>query len=240
MRDPLVNIVVPVYNEERRLVISMPKLLAFLQAPAFTYRHVITVVDNGSTDATAEIARGYARDRGNIRLISLKKKGKGHAVRTAWSECVGDIQMFMDVDLATDLTYAKDLIDAISRDGYDMAVGDRLGTHSHVEGRNPLRALFSKIFNALVRWLLRSRLRDHQCGFKAMRTDSYKKIAHLLQEDGFFFDAELVVHAQRAGQRIRTIDVRWTENRDSKVSVVKTSLEMFAALLRVRRRLNRS
>lgn len=237
MKDPLVNIVIPVYNEELRLVTSMPLLLAYLKTDSFPYRHVITIVDNGSTDTTREVVRKYMKENADIRLLSLSEKGKGRAVYAAWNEGIGDVQMFMDVDLATDLSHMEPLIDAIAKDGYEMAVGNRLGPASRIEGRNATRGIFSKIFNAIVRVFFGSRLVDHQCGFKAIRTESFKVISPYLKENGFFFDTELIVFAYRAGYRVRAIDVMWKDSRESKVSVVITSLEMLFALLALKKRL---
>ncbi len=237
-RDTLVNIVIPVYNEELRLATSMPILLQHLQTGSFPYSYVITIVDNGSTDSTVSIAEGFAAQNSKVRIISMKEKGKGCAVRRGWSE-PADIHAFMDVDLSTDLSHFGPLIDAVAIDDFDVAIGNRLGAASRVESRRFTRALFSRGFNLLVRIFFGSTVPDHQCGFKAIKREAFMHIAPNMQEAGFFFDTELVVLAQRAGHSIRSIEVVWRDDKLSKVSTIKTSLEMFAAMYAFWMRLRR-
>lgn len=237
-RDTLVNIVIPVYNEELRLATSMPILLRHLEMSSFPYSYVITIVDNGSTDSTVSLATQFAAENPAVKIESMNEKGKGLAVRRGWS-LTADIHAFMDVDLSSDLSHFKPLIDAVAKDGFDMAIGNRLGATSRVESRRFTRALFSRVFNMLVRIFFRSTVPDHQCGFKAIRSEAFARIAPHMKEAGFFFDTELVVLAQRAGYSIQSVDVVWRDDKLSKVSTVKTSLEMFAAMYAFWRRLKR-
>ena len=229
-RASFVRIILPVYNEERVLEKSVQTLHSFLSASAsFPYAFAITIVDNGSTDATPQIGARLAATIASVSYISIPEKGKAVAIRRGWQES-GDILAFMDVDLSSDLTYFPALIDAIVR-GHDLAVGCRLGKQSQIKNRRFTRAIMSRIYNALVRMLFSDGIQDHQCGFKAIRAEAYRPLAPELVSTGWFFDTELIVHARAKGLSIASIDIKWVDDRQSKVSLVKTSTELIAALL---------
>ena len=235
--DPLVNIIVPVYNEERILEMSVRRIIDFLSESAFPYRYRITIVDNHSSDGTNGIATALADEFPSVRLLSLNKKGKGWAVRQGWKED-GDIMSFMDVDLASDLIFFKPLIDAVAINGYDLGIGNRLGASSKVEDRRVVRGLVSQGYNIFMRTVFDSVIRDHQCGFKAISKTAYERIAPNLQDTNWFFDTELLVLAQREGYSIYPIDIVWKDDRNSKVSIdFKTSFEVLKATYALRKRL---
>ena len=236
-RNPFVNIIVPVYNEKLRIETSIQELISHLRRSAFPYPYAITIVNNGSTDDTAACIERITRAHGDVvHVLELEEKGKGRAIRAGWRE-PGDIMSFMDADLSSDLDYFLPLIDAIARDGFDFAVGNRLGRSSEISGRKFIRGLVSRLYNGLVRFLFGTNLDDHQCGFKAIRKDAYLTIAPLLVDTGWFFDTELIVYALRCGYCIRSIDIKWRDDRRTKVSLVRTPLDMLGAIYTFRRRL---
>lgn len=227
---PFVRIVLPVYNEEGVLEKSVRTLHSFLTTPGnFPYPFVLTIVDNGSSDSTPVIGARLAQEFASVTYISIPEKGKAAAIRRGWREA-GDIFAFMDIDLASDLTFFPTLIDEIVS-GSDLAIGSRLGTRSHIENRRFIRGVMSRFYNALVRFMFRDGIRDHQCGFKAIRADAYQRIAKKLTSTGWFFDTELIVLARAEGMSIASVDIRWVDDRQSKVSLLKTSAELIAALL---------
>lgn len=235
--DILVDIVIPLYNEEKVLAASMVTLLDFLKKSAFPYRYVITLANNASTDGSWKICTDLAQKYPAIKALDVGKKGKGLAVRTAWQQSQGDILVFTDTDLSLDLNCLRPLVDAVSVDGYDLAIANRLGKDSKIVAGKNLRKLASRVYNFLVRIVLHSPFADHQCGFKVMKKSSFMKIAPCLIETRFFFDTELVITSLREGFRIRPIDITCNESVGSSVSLFGDSMRMFGNIFRLRRRL---
>jgi glycosyltransferase involved in cell wall biosynthesis len=234
---PFINIIVPAYNEESRIDSSVRVLVQYLHKSKFPYPFAVTIVDNGSTDGTAACAQrlvhAYPR---TIVPISISEKGKGRAVRRGWHE-PGEVMVFMDADLSSDLAFLRPLVDAIVIDGYDISIGNRLGMQSHIQGRKVIRGIASHAYNATIRLLFSTNIADHQCGFKAIRKDTYTRLAPLLEDTGWFFDTEFLVIATRLGYSIRSIDIRWVDNRQSKVSLFGTTLDMVKAIYAFQKRL---
>lgn len=227
--DPLVHIVLPVYNEDNVLAASVRTLSQYLERTDFPYRYRITIVDNASTDQTRVVAQKVVEEFNNVRLLSLSKKGKGAAIREGWRQ-EGDVLAFMDIDLASDLIFFKKLIDTIVFAGADIAIGNRHGNNSKIRGRRFLREVVSRFYNLIVRLTFASYLDDHQCGFKAISRKAYTEIETYLEDEHWFFDTELLVVAMRLGYKIIPIDISWNDNLDSKVSILRTSHEMAVAL----------
>jgi glycosyltransferase involved in cell wall biosynthesis len=237
---PLVSISIPVYNEEKLVESSVRTLVHFLRESSFPYPYTIVIVDNGSVDATLACgARLEETFPGVVSVLSLAEKGKGRAIREGWKK-PGDVLAFMDVDLSSDLGSFRTLIDAVVVDGNAIAVGNRLGKNSRIYGRRLVREMVSWAYNFLVRSVFHSNLPDHQCGFKAIRREAYERLSPKIEETGWFFDTELLVLAQRQRYTICSVDIHWTDNRESKVSLGRTSREMFASMLAFRRRLEES
>ena len=166
---PVVDVVVPVFNEERALEPSVHRLHAYL-TDAFPFSWRITIVDNASTDGTWLHAQRLARELPGVRARHLDRKGRGLALRTAWSASDADVVAYMDVDLSTDLDALLPLVAPLVSGHSDVAIGSRLAPGSHV-ARHPKRELISRSYNLILRTVLATRVRDAQCGFKAVRAE---------------------------------------------------------------------
>jgi putative flippase GtrA len=232
-------VVVPVYNEAPTLEASVTRLRHYLDE-SFPFRTVVTIVDNGSTDGTALVAQRLAATVGGVQALILDRKGRGYALRTAWSASSADVLAYMDVDLSTSLTALLPLVGSVYSGHSDLAVGTRLARGSHTM-RGPKRELISRGYSRLVRLALRSRVSDFQCGFKAMRRERALQILPLVDDNEWFFDTELIVTAERLGVRISETPVEWTDDPDSSVDIAQTAFEDLRGIWRmVRRRVLRS
>jgi glycosyltransferase involved in cell wall biosynthesis len=228
---PVVDIVVPVYNEEIDLAMSVNRLREHLTAHLpFTYR--ITIVDNASTDETPRIARQLAQQCDEVESVRLDRKGRGHALRVAWLGSASPVLAYTDVDLSTDLSAVLPLIAPLVSGHSDIAIGSRLSRSSRVT-RGPKREFISRGYNLLVKKTMRTRFSDAQCGFKAIRSDVAQAIVPLVEDDGWFFDTELLVVAERAGLRIHEVPVDWIDDPDSRVDIAATVRADLAGLRRL-------
>ncbi len=220
---PIVDIAVPVYNEERDLEPNVRRLRAYLDA-RFPFAARITIVDNASTDRTWDIARALALELPGVRAQRLREKGRGRAVRHAWLGSDAAIVAYMDIDLSTDLDALLPLIAPLVSGHSDIAIGSRLAPGARV-ARGFKRELISRSYNLLLHIVLGTRVRDAQCGFKAIRADAARQLLPDVVDEAWFFDTELLVRAQRAGMRIHELPVDWTDDPDSRVDVIPTAIE---------------
>ncbi len=224
---------VPVYNEAEGLEASITTLRRYLDE-SFPFRTLVTIADNGSTDGTALIARRLAAVLDGVQALTLSRKGRGYALRTAWSASEAEVVAYMDVDLSTSLSALLPLIGSVLSGYSDLAVGTRLARGSRVV-RGPKRELISRAYGHIVRLSLRSRITDFQCGFKAIRRDRALQILPLVEDDGWFFDTELLVTAERLGVRVAETPVDWTDDPDSSVDIVATAAEDLRGVWRLAR-----
>lgn len=232
---PLVDIAIPVYNEERDLERSVRRLRRYLDHQ-FPFEARITVVDNASTDATWAIARRLALELDGVRATRLESKGRGRAIRHAWLKSDAAIVAYMDVDLSTDLDALLPLVAPLMSGHSDVAIGSRLATGARVS-RGPKRELISRVYNLLLHLVLGTRVRDAQCGFKAARAQAARRLLPLIENQEWFFDTELLVQAQRAGLRIYEVPVDWTDDPDSRVDLMATAIEDLRGVWRLSRQL---
>lgn len=208
----MISIVFPAYNEAERIEKAIKETEKFLKK--INYDYEIVVAEDGSTDGTDKIVQKLVNDK--IRLFhSDVRLGRGKALMNAFEKAKGEIVISMDVDLATNIKHLKDLIEAIEN-GYDIAIGSRLIEGSKAK-RSFERLLYSKVYNFLVRALLKSKIKDHQCGFKAFKKDIVVKLGKEAKDNHWFWDTEILVLAQRKGYKIKEIPVEWTEGKDTKV-----------------------
>ena len=217
-----VEIVVPVYNEAAGLDRSIRRLHRFL-SDGFPFTWRIVVADNASVDATPEIARRLAATLPAVHHLRLEQKGRGRALRAAWSRSPARVVAYMDVDLSTDLRGLLPLVAPLLSGHSDLAIGSRLATGSRVV-RGPKREFISRSYNRILRTVLRAKFSDAQCGFKAVRRDVLDKLMDDVQDNGWFFDTELLVLAQRRGLRIHEVPVDWVDDPDSRVNIVQTAV----------------
>ncbi|HEX4009671.1 MAG TPA: glycosyltransferase [Solirubrobacteraceae bacterium] len=217
-----IDVVVPVYNEEAGLEDSIRRLHAFL-SDELPYAWRIVIADNASTDQTLAIARALAFELERTTVLHLDRKGRGRALRVAWSASDADVLCYMDVDLSTDLKALLPLVSALVSGHSEVAIGSRLAPGARVI-RGPKREFISRAYNRILHLALRARFSDAQCGFKAIRADAARRLLPEIEDDGWFFDTELLVLAQRRGLRIHEVAVDWVDDSDSRVDIVSTAL----------------
>lgn len=226
-----VDVVVPVYNEHAALEASIRRLHSFL-TDEVPLRTRITIADNASTDATLQIAERLADELDDVRVVHLDEKGRGRALKQVWSESGARVVAYMDVDLSTDLKALLPLVAPLLSGHSDLSIGSRLSRDSHVV-RGPKREFISRSYNLILRTTLRAHFSDAQCGFKAMRGDVAQALLPLVKDNGWFFDTELLVLAERIGLRIHEVPVDWVDDPDSRVDIVSTALDDLRGVARV-------
>ena len=231
-----VEIVIPVLNEEAALPRCVARLVGFLESdacPRWDWR--ITIADNGSTDRTPEVGNELSEANPGVAVTRLEQRGRGRALKLAWTASDADVRCFMDVDLSTGLDALPALVAAITDEGYGLAIGSRLMPDSTVVGRTLKREITSRGYNVLIRMLFpRKTFRDAQCGFKAVSSDVCRDVLPLVENTGWFFDTELLLLSLRAGYSIKEIPVHWEDDPDTRVRIISTAMEDVRGLLRVR------
>jgi glycosyltransferase involved in cell wall biosynthesis len=228
-----VDIVVPVHNEERDLERSVRRLHEFL-GDGFPMSWSITVAENASTDRSWSIARRLTEELENVDAIRLDEKGRGRAVRAAWMSSPSAVLVYMDVDLSTGLEALLPLVAPLISGEHDIAIGSRRVAGSQVV-RGMRREGISRLYNLLVRSILRAGFTDAQCGFKAIRSDVARELLPRVQDESWFFDTELLVLAEREGYLVHEVPVEWIDDPRSSVDVVSTSIRAARGMWRMSR-----
>jgi dolichyl-phosphate beta-glucosyltransferase len=224
------SIVVPVFNEERRLPALLASVLddgdAVVSRTGLQLLELI-VVDDGSTDETPSFLAEHAGADARLRVLTLaRNRGKGAAVRAGALAAAGELMLVADVDLSTPLADLERLVAELGLNA-DLAIGSRALPASRVLVHQPAyRELMGKTFNVLFRLLTRLPWRDTQCGFKLFRRDTTRPLFELQRVERFAFDAELCVNADRLGLRVVEVPVTWRNNPDTHVTLVGSSLRM--------------
>ena len=227
----VVDIVVPVHNEERDLEPNIRRLHHYLHN-AFPFPARITIADNASTDATWPVAQSLADELSDVVAVRLEQKGRGRALHHAWSCSDAPVLAYMDVDLSTDLTALLPLVAPLVSGHSDVAIGTRLSAASRVV-RGPKRELISRGYNLLLHTVLTTRFSDAQCGFKAIRAERARELLPRVKDQAWFFDTELLVLAERAGLRIHEVPVDWVDDADSRVDIGRTVVEDLRGVARL-------
>jgi glycosyltransferase involved in cell wall biosynthesis len=228
---PMCEIVIPVYNEAHVVDASVRRLHDFLTT-TFPFSWRITIVDNASTDGTWYAAARLARDLAHVRATHIDRKGRGLALRSAWSASDATVVAYMDVDLSTDLGALLPLVAPLVSGHSEVAIGSRLLPGASVT-RTPKRELLSRAYNTLLRTTFVTTVHDAQCGFKALRAETARRLLPLVRDEGWFFDTELLLVAQQLGERVHEVPVDWTEDRDSRVHIASTIAGDLAGVVRM-------
>ena len=218
---PVLDVVVPVYNEQSVLADSVHRLHRHLREH-FPFSARITIADNASIDDTALIAAELAAELSDVRVVRVPEKGRGRALHAVWSTSDAPVLVYMDVDLSTDLAALAPLVAPLVSGHSDLAIGTRLGRGSRVL-RGAKREVISRCYNLILKSALAAGFSDAQCGFKAIRADVAKLLLPHVEDTGWFFDTELLVLAERSGLRIHEIPVDWVDDPDSRVDIVATA-----------------
>ena len=232
---PVLELVIPVHDEERDLERAVRTTRAFLDAH-LPYPARVTIADNASTDGTWGIACRLADELDGVRALRLESKGRGRALQAAWGGSDAAVLAYMDVDLSTDLSALLPLVAPLVSGHAHLAIGSRLARTARVV-RGPRRELISRCYNVLLRGTLGARFSDAQCGFKAIRADAARQLLPLVADTQWFFDTELLVLAEKAGLRIDEVPVDWVDDPDSRVDVVSTARQDLRGVARLGRAL---
>ena len=228
-------LVLPVYNESDVIEKSVSNLVSHLSASSGQGWGIL-IADNASNDGTAEKAKALVRRYKMVKYLFIKRKGRGGALREAWTRNSADVYAYCDIDLATDLVHLREMF-ALVLGGADLAVGNRYMAGASAE-RHRKRLFLSKAYLSLVSLFFTTEITDFQCGFKAVNRRVVRELLPKVKDDGWFFDTELLIKAESAGSYgIAQMPVRWKENRNSKVNMVKIVFNYIIDLIRLKREL---
>ncbi len=219
-------IVLPTYNEEKVVEENTLKVFEFCQKNLKDFDWQILIADNGSIDKTFKIAERLSKKYQKISFFHIPEKGRGYALKKAWSEYQADIYSYMDIDLSSDLNSFPLLIKAITENNYDLAIGSRLKKGAK-KRRSFLREIMSRVYNLLLKILFNPSFEDAQCGFKAISKRVAKEILPKVKNNHWFFDTELLILAEKAGFKIKEIPIEWIEKRTVKR---KSTVKIFSTI----------
>jgi dolichyl-phosphate beta-glucosyltransferase len=230
---PDLSVIIPAYNEEKRLPGTLDQVLAYLVQQPYSYE--VLVVDDGSRDATREIVARFAAESACVRLVEYGgNRGKGYAVRQGMRAATGERILMSDADLSTPIEELETLA-ARLEDGFDIAIGSRALPESNLAVRQPpLRELIGRGFNLVVRILAVPGIHDTQCGFKLFSRAAAHDIFPLLTVDQWAFDVEALLVARKMGYRIAEVPVTWVNEENSKVNVARDFVRTLLDLGRIR------
>ena len=227
------SVVLPVYNEEKNLKKNVKVLMDRLERLGIDYE--IIIAEDGSTDRTYEIGLELSKKYDNVRFFHHPHRlGRGRALKMAFRRAEGNYVAYMDIDLATSLESLRDLINYLKN--YDVVTGSRYMKKS-MANRTLKRRLLSSVYNLLVRFVLNSKVHDHQCGFKGFKREVVLRLNKLSEFNHWFWDTEILVLAQRCGYRVKEFPVEWKESEETKVNTLRDALNMFLNLIILRMRI---
>ncbi len=232
MTAPLLSIIFPAHNEEKRLPSALEQTLAFLQKQAYTAE--VIVVENGSSDRTLEIAQAAAAGAPNLKVLHETGRGKGLAVRAGMLAASGEYRMFCDVDLSMPISEISRFLPP-ALNGVDIAIASREARGAIRYEEPPFRHIVGRAFTLLVRILALPGLQDSQCGFKCFRAAVAEELFPLQTIDGWTFDVEVLFIARRRGYKVVEIPVPWYYNPESKVNVARDLVKVLGELWAIRR-----
>ncbi len=235
----MIEITIPVLNEEGTLDRQVRKTRNYIDQNLDDLGPITLVLaDNGSTDATPDIARNLERELAGIRYLRLDERGVGRALKASWGNSNADIVGYMDLDLATNLRHLRSALEMLRANQADIVTGSRLARGAQVIGRSPRRTVTSHCFNLILRMMFGITFSDGMCGFKFLKRDILEKLrAAGAVSDGWFFATEILITSEFLGFRIGDLPVEWTDDPNSKVKIVKLAVEYLKAMRVLRRRL---
>lgn len=237
-----IEITIPILNEETTLAQQVRTAHAYIQENLQDIGTItITLADNGSTDSTPDIGRALSNELSGVKYLRLEKRGVGLALKSSWGESTADIVGYMDLDLATDLSHLRPALSSLISKKADIVTGSRLAKGARVIGRTPLRNFTSACFNHIVKFIFSTSFSDGMCGFKFLqRSILHPLMTHGAQSDGWFFATEILVTGEHLNYTVLDLPVTWTDDPNSKVKIIKLSLEYLKAMFALRERLRHS
>jgi dolichyl-phosphate beta-glucosyltransferase len=225
------SIVIPAYNEERRLPNSLPQIIEFARKQDYSVE--VIVVDDGSTDRTADVAREFQQEAVFITLLQVEHGGKGHAVKTVMMRAGGEYLFLCDSDLSMPIEEVTKFLPP-TLDGYDLAIASREIVGAHRYNEPAYRHLMGRVFNLIVRLLAVHGIQDTQAGFKCFHRKAAHQLFPLQTIDGWGFDVEILFIAQKQGMRIVEVPINWYYEDRSQVRPIQDTYNMFREVLKVR------
>jgi len=234
----LLSIIIPAYNEGKRIARSLEEILRFVSS--LGYPCEVIVIDDGSTDPTGEIVKGFIEEYRagghELRLLTNNpNRGKGHSVRRGVAAARGEVILFTDADLSSPITEAPKLIDPIVEGLADVTFGSRALNRKLIGVRQSLvRDFGGRVFNLFMRTITGLKFKDTQCGFKAFRREGALPVFLAQRIERFGFDPEVLYIANKRGLRLLEVPVVWNHSEDSKVSYLRDSIKMFTDLIYIR------
>lgn len=230
----MIEITIPVLDEESSLDENIRKVLAFTAGPFPDLQLVIA--DNGSTDKTPEIAAALqAEFPGKVRHLRLEERGVGRALKASWGGSTADIVGYFDLDLATDLKHLSDALPLLQTSEADIVTGSRLTRGAKVIGRSVVRATTSRVFNAIVKVMFNNRFSDGMCGFKFLKRSHFDTLSAAgATSDGWIYATEILIVGEKLGLNVLEIPVVWTDDPDSKAKIGKLANEYIRSLRELR------
>ena len=233
MPYPNYSIVIPAYNEAGRIPATLQEVVDTVRQKGWSAE--VIVVDDGSTDTTAEVVRQFAASAPEVRLLQNPgNRGKGFSVRSGLLQALGEIVMFTDADLSAPMEEAQGLFDAIAN-GADIAIGSRWLERTRQTIRQPLyRQFFGRCFNAVTRFVMGLPFADTQCGFKAFTRAAAQTVFQLQTIERWGFDPEILFIAFKRGYRIKEVPVSWAHDERTRMSYLKDGIQMLEEIAIVR------
>lgn len=227
---PVVDVVIPVYNEEKILPQSIGTLVAFLREHVHVPWRVL-ITDNASIDRTEEVSRELCAKYPEVDYVRIPRKGRGGALRQVWLESPAQYLTYMDVDLSTNLHAFPDMLQKLEG-GDHIVIGSRL-RHDANTTRSFKREVISRTYNLIVKAFFRTNFTDAQCGFKGIRRETADLLLPFVEDIKWFFDTELLVMAEKSGHRIGEVPVEWIEDLDTRVKLVRTIYDDMMGIFRM-------
>ena len=233
MSETHLSIIIPAYNEEKRIGPTLESIFEFLAGRDYTGE--VILVDDGSSDKTVEVAKASARAHENFRVLENgANRGKGYSVRNGMLEAKGKYLLFSDADLSTPIEETTRFLEKM-REGYHVVIGSRAMPESNIVTYQPwYRQLMGKTFNKIVRVMAVRGIKDTQCGFKMFTREAGRRIFALQQVERFAFDVEALFLARKLGYKICELPVTWKDSPQTRVSTFTDSWSMFSALFTIR------
>jgi glycosyltransferase involved in cell wall biosynthesis len=228
----MIDIILPVRNEEKDLIKNVTTLYNFLNKNMLLSWRIL-ICESGSTDATYSIAKQLSSEYTGVDCLHFDKPGRGYALRTAWENSTADIVSYMDLDLSTDIKFFPELITSLTKEGYDIAIGSRKMSSS-VTKRSLKRKFLSMGYNLIIKMMGISKISDFQCGFKAIKREVAQEVLPKVKDELGFFDTEFLVLAERQGYKIKELPVNWIEDSESSFTIHGMINNMFLGLARLR------
>lgn len=221
MIQPIIEIALPIYNEEKELEANTLKLYDYLVNKYGKQKFKITIADNASIDNCPKIALRLSKKYPEIGYVRLETKGRGRAIKKVWLSSKAVVLGYMDIDLSTNLDSLPPCVQAINQNGFDLAVGSRLKKGAKIYKRPLSREVLSRGLNFLIKILFFTKFSDAQCGFKFIKGSGKKFISKIVDNE-WFFDSELLITAEKNGLKIFEEPVIWVDNPGSTVRVMGT------------------